>query len=109
MIDRQSGPIGDQLEEVDVLWAKGTRLKRADVEHAEDAAFDEERHPQQRANPLLPQERVEGVGVIDVLDDDRPALGGDPPGKPAADGDADSPLDFLFETGGSPRDQFITF
>ena len=36
--------------------------------------LDEQRHPEQRLDPLLAQDRVEHVRAVDVLEDDRPAL-----------------------------------
>ena len=60
----------------------------ADVQHAEHALLDEQRHAEQRADALLAQDRVEDVGVVDVLDDDRraarPRCGRRSPARPGS-------------------------
>ncbi len=40
---------------------------------------NDERHAEHRLDSLLAQERVEDVSVVDVVEDHRPLLGGDPP------------------------------
>ena len=50
---------------------------RPDVQHPDDPALDHEGHADERLDALFPQDGVEHVGVVDVLDDDRRDLGGD--------------------------------
>ena len=77
------------------------------MQHADDAALHEERDAEQRLDALLAQDRVEDVGVVDVGDGDRAALGGDPPGEAAADRDADALLDLFLDALGGARVQRV--
>ncbi len=67
------------------------------MEHAQQISFDDQRHPEQRVNPLLAQDRIHDVGVIDVGDEDRHSFLGDPSCEALADGDANALLHFLFD------------
>jgi hypothetical protein len=49
------------------------------------------------------------VCVIDVVEDHRPLLGGDPARKASADGDADALLDLLLDAERCPRDELVRF
>ena len=73
------------------------------MDHADQALLHEQGHPEQRLQALLAQDRVEDVGVVDVGDLDRPALGGDPAGEAAADGDPHALLDLLLKPLGRAR------
>ena len=64
-------------------------------------------HAEQRADPLLAQDRVEDVGVIDVGDEDRDALGRDPAGEAPADRDPHAALDLLLDPLGRARDELL--
>ena len=86
-----------------VLGGEHARHERADVQHADDLALDQQRHAEQRADPALAQDRVEDVGVVDVLDQDRPPLGRDPAREPAPDRDPDALLDLLLDPLRRPR------
>src|SRR4051794_15781377 len=103
VLDRERGAVGGELEEVAVALGELARRERADVEHAEHAALDEQGDAEQRPDPLLAQDRVEDVGVVDVGDEDRAALGGDASREAAPDGDADALLDLLLDPLGRPR------
>ena len=59
--------------------------------------LDQQRHAEQRADPALAQDRVEDVGVVDVLDRDRAPLGRDPAREPAPHRDPDALLDLLLD------------
>ena len=52
-----------------------------------------------------PPWRVYDLGLLDVLDADRPAGGGNAPREAPSDRYAHPPLDLLLEALGSPRDQ----
>ena len=86
VVDREGGAVGGDLEELGVGVGELARRERADVEDAEDPALDQERDAEQRPDALLAQDRVEDVGVVDVGDEDRAPLGGDPAGEAPADG-----------------------
>ena len=64
-----------------------------------------DRHVGQRASII--QDRVEQIGVVDVVDDDRTTLCRDPSGKPAADRDPHALLDFLFDPFRRPCDELV--
>src|SRR5947209_13008915 len=78
---------------------------RANVQHPDEIALHDQWGPEQRADPLLPQDRVEDVGVIDVGDEDRGSLGGNAPGEPMPDRDADALLHLLLDPLRRPGDQ----
>ena len=71
------------------------------------SAADEQRRAQERLDPLLPQERVEHVGVIDVLDDDRSPLGGDLAREAETHRDARPALHGLLEPARCARDELV--
>ena len=102
MLDRDGGAVGGELEQVAFVGGEGARGQAADVQDAEDAVLGEQRDAEQAADALLAQDRVEDVGVVDVGDDDRAALGGDAAGEALADGDLHAALDlFLDALGGA--------
>jgi hypothetical protein len=106
-LDRDGDAVSYELEQVDVVRGELARHERAHVEHADDVAVGDERNAEQRLDPLLPQERVEHVRVVDVRQDDRPALRGDPAGESAAHGDANALLDLLLDADGGARDELV--
>ena len=73
------------------------------MQHADDVALDQQRDAEHRADPLLPQDRVDDVGVVEVLDEDRAPLGRDPAGEAAPDRDPDALLDLLLDALGGGR------
>ena len=107
LLDRQRGAVRGELEQVALLVGEHARGEAADVQHADDAALHEQRDAEQRLDALLAQDRVEDVGVVDVGDGDRAALGGDAPGEAAADRDADALLDLLLDALGGARVQRV--
>ena len=105
VVDRERGAVGGELEQVAVGRGEVARREGADVEDADDAALDEERHAEEAADPLLAEQRVEDVAMVDVGDDDRTPLGRDAPREAAADGDPDALLDLLLDALGGSRAQ----
>ena len=97
VLDRDRGPIGGELEQLAVVGGEVARGEAADVQDAEHAAGDEQGDAEQAADALLAQDRVEDVGVVDVLDRDRGPGGGDAAGEAAADRDAHALLDLLLD------------
>ena len=106
-VDRRRGLRGRELQQRRVGVGELARRDRADVQHAEDGALDEQRHAEQRADALLAQDRVEDVGVVDVGDVDRPAPGRDAAREARADRDPDAALDLLLEALGGARDELL--
>jgi hypothetical protein len=72
------------------------------VQYADHPALHEQRHPEQRAQALLAQDRVDDLGLVDVLDRHRPPRGRDAAGEPAPHRDADPAFDLLLEALGGP-------
>ena len=62
----------DELEQLDLVLVEARGSERADVEDAAHLSLDDERDAEHRLDPLLAQERVEDVRVVDVVED-RPA------------------------------------
>ena len=76
--DGEGDAVADQLDELDVAGLEPAGRHRPDVEHPDDPALDHQGHADERLDAPFPQDGVEHVGVVDVLDDDRRDLGGDP-------------------------------
>ena len=57
--------------------------------------------------PLLAQDRIEHIGVVDVGDDDWDAFSRDPAGEPASEGDPDPALDLLLDSLGGAGDELL--
>ena len=96
-LDRKGDTGGDELEQLDVIGGELPVDERADVEDADRLVPDEERDAAQRADALLAQDRVEDVGMGEVIEDDRPLQGGDAAGEAPAERDADAALDLLLD------------
>jgi len=72
------------------------------VDHADDAVTCDQRGAEERLDPFLAQERIQYVGVVDVLDRQRPALVGDSAREAPAERDPHAALDLLLEPRGGP-------
>ena len=107
VLDRERSPVGHELEQLDLVVVEGARPQRSDMEDAAYVPLHDERHAEHRLDPLLPQERVQDVCVVDVVEDHRPLLGGDPSGEARADRDADALLDLLLDAERGPRDELV--
>ena len=79
--------------------------ERADVHHADDAAFDVHGHAEHRADAPLPQDRVDDLGVIEVLDDDRARLGGDAAREAAGERHLDALAYLLLQSSCGAREE----
>jgi hypothetical protein len=73
------------------------------VSAAVNRPLGDQRDPEQRGDRLLPQDRVEDVRVVDLLDDHRSALRRDAPGEALAERDANALPDLLLEPAGRGR------
>jgi hypothetical protein len=105
--DRYRDPVGDELQQFDIVLAEPAMDERADMDYAQGVAFCEQRHAEQRLDSLLPQDRVEHVRVIDVVEDHRLLLGGDATGEAPADRDADALLYLFLDPDGCTCDQLV--
>ncbi len=104
-LDRGRDAGGGQLEDRRVGRGEDAWRQAADVQHADEMPLDDQRHAEQRLDPDLPEDRVDDVGPADVADEDRRAIGGDAPGEPATDRDADAAIDLLLQTLGGPGEE----
>ena len=109
MLDRERGTVGHELQQLDLVLVEGAEVERADVEDAAHLTLDDERDAEHRLDPLLPQDRVEDVRVVDVVEDHRPLLGGNPSREAAADRDADALLHLFLDPERRPRDELVRF
>jgi hypothetical protein len=75
------------------------------MQHPDHRAMNEQRHAHQGLDSFVQQNRVEHTGLIDVVQDDRPPLGGDTASETPADRDPDALPDFLLQAAGCGRDQ----
>ncbi len=107
VLDRERCAVGDELEQLGLLLGELTRRQGPDVDDADDAAADEQRRAQERLDSLLAEDRVEHIRVIDVFDDNRAPLGGDPPREAEPEGDARPALDGFLEPARSPRHELV--
>ena len=73
------------------------------MEHADHLTADKQRHAEHRLDPLLAQDRVEHVRVVDVVEDHRRSAGRDPTGEAAPDRDPHTLLDLLLDPHRRPR------
>jgi hypothetical protein len=101
----QRRPVGGQLEQRGLVGGEDPVPHRADVEHPEHRALDEQRDARERPDALVQKERVEHSAVIDVIQDDRPPLGGDAARETLADRNPDALADFLLQAASRSGDQ----
>jgi hypothetical protein len=97
MLDRDRCAVTGKLQQLHICRVEQAVRQYPHVENAEDPATDEQRHAEHRLDSLRVQNRIEHVGVIEVIEDYRPLVGGDAARKAEADGDADALLDLLFD------------
>ena len=81
VLDRKRRPVGDELEQLDLIVLEGAEPERADMEDAAHLSLHHERDAEHRLDPLLAQERVEDVRMIDVVEDYR-KIHGERPDNP---------------------------
>ncbi len=107
VVDRDRCPVRDELHQLEVDVGEGARNEGADVEDAEHPAVEQERHAEHRLDALLAQDRIEDVGVVDVVEHHGLAVGGDPAGEAAPDRDAHALLDLLLDPDRRARHQLL--
>ena len=107
MLDCDRCPVTGELQQLHVALVEHPVRQRPDVENAEHAAADEQRNAEHRLDPLLAQDRIEHVRVIDVIEDHRPPVRCDAAREAAADRDANALLDLLLDPDRCPRDELV--
>ena len=103
--DRERSAVAGAHEQLHVVVGEDAVLERAHVEHADHGALHDQRHPEQRLDALLAQQRVDELGVLEIGDAHRLARAGDPAGEPLAHPDADTALHLLLEALRCARDE----
>ena len=94
-VDRERNTLRDDLQQLDVSLEEPAVLEGADVDDAENTAPGDQRGAEQRLHALLPEDRVQDVRMVDVVDHDGSALGCDAPREAASDGNANTLFDIL--------------
>jgi hypothetical protein len=107
VLDRERSAVGHELEQLDLVLLEVAVDERADVEDTTHPSLHDEENAEQRLDSLLPQDRVEHRPVADVVEDQRPLLGGDAAGEPRADRNPDALLYLLLDAERSARDQLV--
>ena len=77
------------------------------MEHADRAVAEEEGHPEHRLDVFLAENRVDDVGPVEVVEDDRSALSGDAAGEAPAHWDADALRDLLLDADRGARRELV--
>ena len=106
-LDVRRGAARRHLQQRGVGTIEFTRHERTDMEHANQLTLDDQGDAEQRSDSLLAEDRVEDVRMVDVLDEDRDAFGGDPSGESFPDRDPDPLLDLLLDSLRCARDQLL--
>ena len=104
-VQGECGPVGSHPQQVDVLLAEQPPAQRADVQHPDDVAADEQGHAQQAPDAPVDQQRVPNRGVVHGGEDDRLAGRRDPAGEAGAKRDAHALTDLFLDPARSGRDQ----
>ena len=107
VVDRQGGAVGGELQELDLVFRECPIVKRADVQHADCLAADQQRHAKERLDALLAEDRIEHLCVIDVVEHDGSALGSHAAREAAAERDTDAALHLLLDPDGRTGDEFV--
>ena len=107
MLDRDRCTVAGELQQLHIVLVEHPMHQHPHVENAEHAAGDEQRHAEHRLDPLLAQDRVEHVGVIDVVEDHRLPVRRDAAREATADRDPNTPLDLLLDPDRCPRDELV--
>jgi hypothetical protein len=103
----QGRAVGGELKQRGIIGREDPVVDRADVQHPDHRAMDQQRHAQQRLDAFVQQNRVQHIAVIDVVQDDRLPPGGDTAGETPADRDPHALPDFLLQTAGRGGDELL--
>ncbi len=107
MLDCDRCTVAGELQQLHIVLVEHPVHKRPNVENAEQAAADEQRHAEHRLDPLLAQNRVEHVRVIDVFEHHRMPVCGDAPRKSTAHRNPNPSLDLLLDPHCCARDELV--
>ena len=104
-VQGERGPVGGHLQQLGVLRPERPPAERADVQHPDDVAADEQGHAEQGPDAPVDQERVPYRGVVHRGEDDRLAGRRDPAGEAGAQRDAHALPDLFLDAARGGRDQ----
>ena len=68
VLDRDRHPVGRELQQITLIIGEQPTLQAAHVQHPQHPILRQQRNPQQRPDPLLAQDRIQDVGMIDIVD-----------------------------------------
>src|SRR5215207_5986950 len=99
VLDRERGPIGDGAQQMNVVGVEPAPLQRPDVQNAHQAPLDDQRHAEERAHAVRPQQRIYDLdrGVLEVLDHHWLAARRNATREPRANRKLKAALDLLLE------------
>jgi hypothetical protein len=97
-VDRDGGPLRHHLQQLHVLLRKPPRGERPNVHDSDHVAVRDQRYAREGLDPLLSQDRIEDVAVVDVVEDDGSAMGRDAAGEALPEWDAHAALDLLLDS-----------
>ena len=107
VVDCERDAIRCRLQEIGLVLPEHARCEAANVQHADSPRLDEQRHAEQRADPLVEQDRVDDVAGPDVGQEHRPALGRDASGEPRPEGNPHPLLHLLLDPLGRPGNEVL--
>ena len=96
-LDGEGDAIARELEELHLVAAERPRVHTADVEDAHEPGLHRERNAGERPDGLVAHVAAHHVLVVDVVEDDGPALRRDPSREALADRDPDGSLRVVLE------------
>jgi hypothetical protein len=98
-------PLGDHLEELDLVVGERPGGEAADVEDADHVSTVQERHPGHRVDALRDQERVDHGRLVDPIDHPGRPLGRDVPGEAPAQRNPHALTHLFLDAAGGGGDQ----
>jgi hypothetical protein len=107
VVDCDRGTVAGELQQLHIVLIEHSVRKRPHVENAEQAVADEQRHAEHRLDPLLAQNRIGHVGVIDVREDDRLPVRCDAARETTTDPNPNLLLDLFLDPDRGPRDELV--
>src|SRR5438477_12942558 len=97
MLDRHRDPRRDELQELHVGRRESRAAERSDVQYPENTLTDDEGHTGKRTDAFLAQDRIQHVGVRDIVEHDGPSVRRDAAGEPASHRNTHTTLDLLLD------------
>ena len=106
-VHQRRGAVRRELQQFGIVRREFAMRVRPDMQHAEHAVAEKQRHAKQRPDSLSHQYVVQHVGAINMIDDHWPPLGGDPAGETLADREAHPLAHLLLQPDRGGGDQLL--